>query len=57
MRQYFPKPFEPFTGDINIKVDFSNYASKTNLKNGTGIDTSKLAAKSHLVSLKLKMIN
>ena len=57
MSQYFPKPFEPFTGDINIKVDFSNYASKTNLKNGTGIDTSKLATKSHLVSLKLKIIN
>ena len=25
MRQYFPKPYEPFGGDINVKVDLSNY--------------------------------
>ena len=24
--QYFPKPNEPFGGDINVKVDLSNYA-------------------------------
>ena len=52
MSQYFPKSYEPFRGDINVKVDLSNYATKTDLKNATGIDTSKLAAKSHLVSLK-----
>ena len=56
MSQYFPKPYEPFRRDINIKVDFSNYTSKTDLKNGTGIDASKLVAKSHLVHLKLNMI-
>ena len=44
MRQYFPKPFEPFGGDINVKVDLSNYATKSDLKNATRIDTSKLAA-------------
>ena len=27
MSQYFPKPYEPFRGDINVKVDLSNYAS------------------------------
>ena len=26
MSQYFPKPYEPFSGDINVKVDLSNYA-------------------------------
>ena len=52
MSQYFPKPYVPFRGDINVKVDLSNYAIKTDLKNATGIDTSKLAAKSDLVSLK-----
>ena len=41
--QYFPKPNEPFGGDINVKVDWSNYAKyytcwyfrilKTNLAN------------------------
>ena len=28
MSQYFPKPYKPFNGDINV----SNYATKTNLK-------------------------
>ena len=32
MSLYFPKPYEPFRGDINLKVDLSNYAAKTNLK-------------------------
>ena len=49
---YFPKPYEPFGGDINVKVDLSKYATKTDLKNETGIDKSKLAAKSDLGSLK-----
>ena len=29
MSQYFPKPYEPIGGDINIKADLSNYATKT----------------------------
>ena len=28
MTQYFLKPYEPFGGDINVKVDLSNYATK-----------------------------
>ena len=32
MSQYFPKPYEPFGGDGNIKVDFSNYGRKAGLK-------------------------
>ena len=55
MSQYFPKPYEPFGGDIHVKVDLSNYATKSDLKNATGIDTSKLAAKSDLVSLKTEV--
>ena len=55
MSQYFPKPYEPFGGDIDIKVDLSNYATKADLKNATGIDTSKLAAKSDLASLKVEV--
>ena len=39
MSQYFPKPYEPFGRDINIKAGLSNYATKTNLKNARGIDT------------------
>ena len=33
MSQYFPKPFEPFGGNINVKVDLSNYATKADAKN------------------------
>ena len=32
MSQYFPKPYEPFGGDVNIKVNLSNYATKADLK-------------------------
>ena len=39
MSQYFPKPFEPFGRDINVKVDLPNYATKADLKNATGVDS------------------
>ena len=52
MSQYFPKPYEPFRGDINVKVDLSNYTTKTDLKNISHIDVSSYALKSNLVSLK-----
>ena len=52
MSQYFPKPFRSFGGNINVKVDLSNYATKTNLKNVTHVDTSSLALKTNLASLK-----
>ena len=45
MSQYFPKPFEPFAGDINVKVDLSNYATKTDIKNISQVDTSNFALK------------
>ena len=32
MSQYFPKPYEPLGGDINVKVGLSNYAAKIDLK-------------------------
>ena len=53
--QYFPKPYEPFGGDSNVKDDLSNYATKSDLRNAKGIDTSKLAAKSDLVNLKTEV--
>ena len=52
MIQYFLKPYEPFGRDINVKVNLSNYATKADLENAAGIDTSKLAPKSDLASLK-----
>ena len=55
MSQYFPKPYEPFGGDINVKVDLSNYATKTDIKNISHVDTSGFALKSSLASLKTEV--
>ena len=55
MSQYFPKPYEPFCGDINVKVDLSNYATKTDLKNLLHVDVSSFALKSNLASLKTEV--
>ena len=32
MSQYFPKPYEPFAGNINVRVDLSNSATKDDIK-------------------------
>ena len=45
MSQHFPKPFKSFLGNINVKVDLSNYATKPDLKNVTHVDTSSFALK------------
>ena len=52
MSQYFPKPYEPFGGDINVKVDLSNYATKADIKNISHVDTSSFALKTNLANLK-----
>ena len=46
MSQYFPQPTRYFKGNINVKVDLSNYATKTDvIKNVTHVDTSSFALK------------
>ena len=55
MSQYFPKPYDPFSGDINVKVDLSNYATKTDIKNIFHVDTSSFALKTNLANLKSKV--
>ena len=55
MNQYFPKPFRSFSGNINVKVDLSNYATKTELKNVTHLDTSTFELKTNLASLKTEV--
>ena len=52
MSQFFRKPYEPFGGDINVIVELSNYATKTDIKNIQDIDTSTFGLKSNLASLK-----
>ena len=55
MNRYYPKPFRNFGGNINVKVDLSNYATKTDLKNVTHVDTSSFALKTNLASLKTEV--
>ena len=55
MSDYFRRRYERFDGDISVKVDLSNYATKTDLKNVSHVDVSSFALKSNLVSLKTEV--
>ena len=55
MSQHFPKPYDTFGRDINVKVDLFNYATKSDLKNVTHVDVSSFALKSNLASLKTEV--
>ena len=54
MSQYFPTPYEPFGGDINVKVDLPNYATKADIKNISHVDSSSFALKTNLANLKIE---
>ena len=45
MSQHFPKPFSRFGENVNVNVDFTNHATKTDLKNIAHVDTSSFASK------------
>ena len=47
--------FSKTVGTINVKVDLSNYATKTDIKSISHIDTSSFALKSILASLKTEV--
>ena len=51
MSEYFPKP-NSLGANVNVELDLSNSATKTDLKNATGVDTSKFAKKVDLAHLK-----
>ena len=56
MNQYFPKPFNShFCDSIKVKIDLSDYATKTDSKNISHVDTSSFALKTHLASLKTEV--
>ena len=55
MSQNFPKSYEPFGGDINVKVDLSNYVTKADIKNISHVDTSSFAINSNLANLKTEV--
>ena len=56
MSQYFPKPFNSHFGDsIKVKIDLSNYATKTDIKNISHVDSSSFALKTNLANLKTEV--
>ena len=56
MSPYIPKPFNSHFGDsIKVKIDISNYATETDTKNISHIETSSFALKTNLASLKTEV--
>ena len=55
MSQHYSKSYELFAGDINVKVDLSNYVTKSDIKNISHVDTSSFAVKTNLASLKTEV--
>ena len=55
MSEYLPKLFKSFWRNINVNVDLSNYATKTDLKNVTYVDTLSFALKTNLADLKTEV--
>ena len=55
MGRCFPKPYKPFGKSINVKVDFSNYATKTDIKNILHVNTSRFPLKTNLATLKTEV--
>ena len=51
MSEYFPKP-NSLGVNVKVELHLSNYATKTDLKNTTGVDTSSFAKKVDLATLK-----
>ena len=47
MSEYFPKP-KSLGRNVKLELDLSNYATKADLKNAAGVDTSKFTKKVNL---------
>ena len=57
MSRYYPKPDKKFGRNIQVKVDLSHYATKTDINNISHVETSSFALKTNVATLKLKLIN
>ena len=55
MSECLPKLFKSFWRNINVNVDLSNYATKTDLKNVTYVDTLSFALKTNSADLKTEV--
>ena len=52
--QYYP-PYKSSSNNIKVELDFTNYATKTDLKNIMHTDISSFASKSNLAALKTEV--
>ena len=58
MSQYFPKPSNSHFGDsIKVNIDLSNYATKTDIKNISYVNTSIFALKADLANPKVDKLD
>ena len=51
MSEYFPEP-KSLGGRVKVELNLSNYATKADLKNATGVDASSFAKKVDLANVK-----
>ena len=49
------QPYINFGGNINVKVDLSNYATKSDIKNILHVDTWSFSLKTNLANLKTEV--
>ena len=54
MSTYYP-PYKSSSSNVKVELDLTNYATKTDLKNITHIDTSSYALKTNLAALKTEL--
>ena len=55
MSPYLTTPYGHSSGNMKVEFDLSNYATKADLRETTGVDKTDLAAKSNLASLKAEL--
>ena len=52
---FYPEPDSHVRDKVKVVLDFSKYATRKALEHATGVDTSKLAAKSDFITLKAEV--
>ena len=55
MSEYFPE-LKSSGERVKVEIDLSIYATKSDFKNGTGVDISKFAKKTDLADLKSNLV-
>ena len=54
MSTYYP-PYKSSSQNVKVELNLTNYATKTDLKNITHVDTSSFASKTNLAALKTEV--